>query len=103
MTHDSHISLTVPLNTPSLLPRLHRQTSDKPLDQDDNDNDMETSIIGEGGVNSAAAGDGGGANNEVGGAGIEQGEQPSGDSKTDNQTLLRLLEEGDKVRRLIRR
>ena len=37
----------------------------------------------------------------MGGAGLEQGEQPSGDSKTDNQTLLRLLEEGDKVSGLL--
>ena len=69
---------SVPMNTPSLLPRLPRNLKQSVADNED-EPEVESS-----------------ANNEASSA-SEQSEQTTED-KTDNQTLLRLLEDGDKVR-----
>ena len=73
---------SVPMNTPSLLPCLPRDMRAKPSPEHDDDNaDVMESTTAGGEVT----------------AGTEPGEQAA-ENKTDNQTLLRLLEEGDKVR-----
>ena len=81
VVNPAHV-IAVPMNTPSLLPCIPRDLRAKPSPEHDDDNAdvMESPAVG----------------GEV--ASGSEPSEPTSDSKTDNQTLLRLLEEGDKVK-----